>query len=177
MNLTIRRTRLADAAAYVRVMGDPAVYAGTMQMPYASEEDWATRLAALVGKPDLALVAELDGEVVGTAGLHPAGMSMRRRHAWFIGISVASSAQRRGIGDALMKAMCDYADRWVGALRLELTVFTDNATAIRLYRRHGFEIEGTFRDYVLRDGEYVDAHSMARLRSAPPGRPPSPPAA
>jgi hypothetical protein len=30
----------------------------------------------------------------------------------------------------LMQAMCDYADRWIGLLRLELTVYVDNERAV-----------------------------------------------
>ena len=52
-----------------------------------------------------------------------------------IGMSVAREAQRQGGGTALMQALCDYADRWIGALRLELTVCADNEPAIALYRR------------------------------------------
>lgn len=85
-----------------------------------------------------------------------------------LGISVAAEAQGQGVGSALMGAMCDYADRWMGMLRMELTVYTDNAVAIVLYRKFGFEIEGTFRAYAMRDGQYVDAHSMARLHPDPP---------
>jgi len=40
--------------------------------------------------------------------------------------------------------------------------------AVALYRRFGFEIEGTLRDYALRDGRYVDAYMMARLRDEEP---------
>ena len=87
------------------------------------------------------------------------------------GISVASAAQGQGVGTALMAALCDYADNWVACLRIELTVYTDNEIAQRLYRNFGFELEGTFRGYSLRDGVYVDAHSMARLHPNPPALP------
>ena len=43
-------------------------------------------------------------------------------------------------------------------------VYTDNAAAIHLYEKFGFVIEGTKRKYAFRDGEYVDAHVMARVR-------------
>ncbi len=85
-----------------------------------------------------------------------------------LGIAVASGVQGQGVGTALMKAMCDYADHWAGVLRLELTVFTDNEPAIALYRRFGFEIEGTHRAYAMRDGAYVDPYAMARLHPNPP---------
>jgi hypothetical protein len=55
------------------------------------------------------------------------------------------------------------ADRWLGLRRLELTCYVDNTPALALYRRFGFEVEGTHRAYALRDGRYVDAYSMARL--------------
>jgi putative acetyltransferase len=170
MTITVRRTSVQDAAALARIMGDPAVYPGLMQMPYTDEDTWRARLteSCAPGKTDLLLCAELDGKVVGSCGLHPVGLQVRRRHAWVLGISVLPEAQGCGVGSALMAAMCDYADRWVGALRLELTVYVDNAKALALYRKFGFVVEGTFKGYVLRDGVYVDAHAMARLHPNPP---------
>jgi len=170
MTITIRRAATHDAAAFARMMADPAVYPALLQMPYASEERWAAMLSDSVapGKPDLHLVAERDGEVVGSAGLLPVGAALRRRHAMTMGISVAKAMQGQGVGSALMIALCDYADRWLGTLRIELTVYTDNDAALRLYRKFGFEIEGTLRGYAMRDGRYVDAHTMARFHPDPP---------
>ena len=167
---TIRRATPKDAAAFARLMGDPEVYGALLQMPCPSEERWHAMLSEGVapGKPDLSLVAELDGEVVASAGLHAAGLALRRRHAMMLGMSVGKNAQGQGVGTALMTALCDYADRWLGTLRLELTVYTDNERAVRLYGKFGFEIEGTLRGYAMRDGEYVDAYTMARLHPNPP---------
>ena len=169
--ITVRRATTQDAAAMARILGEPGVLANLMQMPYTSEEVWAARLAenAVPGHLDLPLVAELGGEVVGSCGLHPVGPAARRRHVMTLGISVAGAAQGRGVGSALMAAMCDYADRWMGVLRLELTVYADNEVAIRLYRKFGFEVEGTHRGYAMRDGAYVDAVAMARFHPNPPG--------
>ena len=177
MTITVRRARVDDAAAMARLMGDPAVYPGLMQMPYASEEQHRARLVESLapGKPDILLVAERGGEVVGSCGMHPAGPSPRRRHVMTLGISVRADAQGQGVGSALMQAMCDIADRWIGLLRLELSVYVDNERAIALYRRFGFETEGRARGYVLRDGEYIDALLMARIHPAPPTIAPSAP--
>ena len=159
------------------MMDEPSVYANLMQMPYASEEAHRARLveSQAPGKTDLSLVAEQAGSVVGSAGMHPVGAALRRRHAAMIGISVIAEAQGRGVGTALMQALCDYADRWMGILRIELTVYDDNARAIALYRKFGFEIEGRHRGYALRDGRYVDALTMARLHPAPPAFAPAAP--
>jgi putative acetyltransferase len=85
-----------------------------------------------------------------------------------MGISVAKEWQRQGVGSLLMAALLDAADRWLGCLRIELHVYTDNVAAIALYRKFGFEHEGTHRAYALRDGRYVDSHAMARLHPDPP---------
>jgi L-phenylalanine/L-methionine N-acetyltransferase len=169
MTITIRRVTTKDAAALAKLMSDPAVYGGLLQVPYPTEERWAAQLSGTgaADKADLSLVAELNGEVVASAGLHATGTSLRRRHVMGLGISVAQAAQGQGVGTALMAALCEYADRWLNTLRIELTVYTDNEVALRLYRRFGFEIEGTFKAYAMRDGFYVDAFAMARFHPAP----------
>ena len=68
---------------------------------------------------------------------------------------------------ALFESLCDLADRWLGVLRVELTVYADNHRAQSLYRRFGFVEEGRHRAFALRDGEYVDALAMARLNPQP----------
>jgi putative acetyltransferase len=40
-----------------------------------------------------------------------------------------------------------------------------NEIGIALYEKFGFEIEGTHRRFAFREGEYVDAYSMARVRA------------
>ena len=152
-----------------RVMGDPEVQPSLLQMPFASTPMWRTRLEGYANPAatDLQLVAELGGEVVGSAGLHPMPQ-LRRRHAALLGISVLPQAQGRGVGRALMQALCDYADNWAQLLRIELTVFTDNDRAQALYRAFDFRIEGTYRAYAMRHGQYADVHAMARLHPRPP---------
>jgi len=164
-NLHLRRARADDARDVAALMSEPSVYRQTLQMPHASEAWWRERLAAM-DKPgvELQLAAERDGRVVGLAGLHQPTPSPRRRHVAGLGITLAREAQGQGVGDAMMRALLQHADDWAGLLRLELTVYVDNARAIALYQRHGFEREGLMRGYGLRDGEYVDCVAMARWR-------------
>jgi len=168
--ISVRRATPNDAASFARIMGDEEVFANLLQMPYADEDFWRTRLAesCAPGKPDLSLVAELDGEIVGTAGLHPVGPAQRRKHVMVLGISIAKHAHGKGVGTSLMRALIDYADRWAGVLRIELTMYPDNERAIALYRKFGFEHEGRHRAYALRDGHYTDTLTMARLHPKQP---------
>jgi len=172
MNATafvVRRARPTDAADFVRLMGDPEVFGNLMQLPLPSEIQWRKRLedgdASTQG--DLHAVVESGGQLVGSAGLHP-NPKLRRRHTAVLGISVAKSAQGQGVGTLLMQTLCDYADHWSQILRIELTVFVDNPRAIALYRRFGFQLEGTHRGYALRQGRFEDVHCMARLHPCPP---------
>ena len=167
---TIRRALPEDAPEIARVYDEPAVRSNLLQVPYPNVEAMRTRLTEqnASGRLDLQLVAEQDAQVVASAGLMPASAHLRRRHVMGLGSGVSSAAQGRGIGSALMQALCDYADQWGQVLRLELTVFSDNARAIALYRRFGFRIEGTHRGFALREGAFADVYSMARLHPNPP---------
>jgi putative acetyltransferase len=160
--LVIRAAGAADVPALTELANDPGYRSGTLRLPYQSVEETARILAAL-GARDQLLVAVHDGVVVGNAGLHR--QSGRRRHVATLGMGVRDACRGRGIGTALLRALLDLADNWLDLRRLELTVFTDNAPAIALYERQGFSREGTLRGYAFRDGIYVDALMMARLRA------------
>jgi putative acetyltransferase len=133
--ITVRRASVADAAAYARIMGHPEVLPGLLQVPYTNESLWAARLAqtAEPGKLDLFLVAELDGQVAGNVGLHPAMPLPRRRHAAHLGMAVDRAHWGQGVGSALLGAVCDYADNWGHYLRLELGVYVDTLMMARLH--------------------------------------------
>jgi len=168
--IAVRRATVADAEGFAAMLSHPEVFPLLLQMPYGNAELWRTRLAEnfAPGKPDLLLVAVTDGgELVGGAGLHPVGASPRKRHAMTLGMQVQPAWHRQGVGTTLLRALCDYADNWLGLLRLELEVYADNHGAQALYRRLGFVEEGRHRCDALRDGVYVDSLTMARLNPAP----------
>ena len=163
MNLTIRRPEPGDYLALQAIFAGPQVVWGTLQLPFPSAEAWRKRIAEPL--PGLhSLVACADGEVVGNLGLHTFPETPRRRHVGQIGMAVRDDRQGQGVGSALVQAAVDLADRWLNLERIELDVYTDNAPAVRLYQNFGFAIEGTLVRFAFRDGRYVDAYAMARLR-------------
>jgi ribosomal-protein-alanine N-acetyltransferase len=87
------------------------------------------------------LVAQLDGEIVGYAGL-----SLADREAWVQNIAVRRDQQRHGIGRRLLEALLAEAQRRdAPAMLLEVAV--DNGPAQRLYAEYGFETVGVRRGY------------------------------
>jgi ribosomal protein S18 acetylase RimI-like enzyme len=89
----------------------------------------------LAVQPDLFLVAELDGRVVGTT---MAGYDGHR--GWVHLVAVSSEARRRGIGRALMEE----AERRLAALgcpKLNLQVRGSNRGVVAFYERLGYGVE------------------------------------
>lgn len=141
---------------------DPAVCRQVLQMPFQSLEVWRKRLAD-TNERLLRLVAVQAGEVIGSCTLEQYSRS-RQSHVGGIGMGVAVAWQGQGVGTQLLGAALEVADNWMNLHRVELTVYADNEPAQALYRKFGFETEGRLRDYAVRDGVFVDALSMARLR-------------
>jgi putative acetyltransferase len=162
-HVSIRHAEPADAEALHQIFSGPRVIEGTLQLPLPSAEMWRKRISEM---PEglYSLVACTNGEVVGELGLETYPTLWRRRHVGQIGMAVRDDWQGKGVGTALMEAVLDLAENWLNLTRIELSVYTDNAAGVALYKKFGFEIEGTHRRYAFRNGEYADAYSMARIR-------------
>lgn len=159
----LRATEPSDMAAVTEMLNQPSVYAGTMQVPFASVAMREARFQASSDVHSIVAVSLHDETVLaGNASLHR-NMRPRRIHSGSIGMSVRDEWQGRGVGTALLAALCELADDWLQIRRIQLEVYTDNEPAVRLYRRFGFEVEGTLRSDAFRGGAYVDSFTMARL--------------
>ena len=159
----VRRARPEDAAPLVALGSAVGREPGAWLL---SSDGWRSvgeerrYLRALKRHPDAAVfVAEDDGAVVGRLSLARDPHSSSR-HVADLGLMVAATHRRRGIGRALLEQAVSWA-REAGVTKLELHVFPWNEPAIALYERFGFEREGLRRRHYRRDGEYVDAILMA----------------
>lgn len=129
----------------------PAELARLHAAAFAPERGWTeTEFATLLDQPHTALFIEENGfALVRTL----AGESE------LLTLAVAPAHQGRGIGHALLTRWLANAD----ADTAFLDVAADNAAAMALYRRSGFDVTGTRRAYYSRpDGSAVDAVLMAR---------------
>jgi RimJ/RimL family protein N-acetyltransferase len=159
---------VALAAAVGREAGDWLLTTETWR-PVADERRY---LKAVRRHADAAvLVAVDDDRIVGRLSLardpHPASS-----HVADLGLMVAASHRRRGIGRTMLEAAVAWAQR-SGISKLELHVFPWNGPAIQLYEGFGFEREGLRRGHYLRDGVPVDALLMAYHLPSEPGYLPS----
>jgi RimJ/RimL family protein N-acetyltransferase len=117
-------------------------------------------LRAIRRYPNAAVfVADDGGEIVGRLSIardqHPAS-----RHVADLGLMVAATHRRQGIGTKLLEAAVSWG-RHAGVTKLELHVFPWNTGAIALYERFGFVQEGYRKAHYRRGDGYVDAVLMA----------------
>lgn len=158
---TVRRREECDAAALLELFNEDVFQrmAATRE-PFASCEELVTWLNGF-SKRKLEIVAEVDGAVVGFAGLYL--LEDRLDHAGWMCVGVREERQRCGIGALLLETLVVAADVLAGLRRVQLTVFSDNVSAIKLYEKFGFKIEGQHKNFLRRGDVFVDALTMARL--------------
>jgi RimJ/RimL family protein N-acetyltransferase len=161
--VSLRAAQPADAPALVAlaeaVGSEPEGWL-ISESRWRSVADERRYLKAVRRHPDAAVfVAETEAGIVGRLSIsrdpHPAS-----RHVADLGLMVASSARRHGIGSALLDRAVAWA-RSAGVRKLELHVFPHNEPAIRLYEKFGFAREGYRKGQYRRESGYVDAILMA----------------
>lgn len=67
-------------------------------------------------------------------------------------------------GSLAVKLTIQYAFRKLNLNRVWLTVFSDNISAIRAYKKNGFEIEGVLKQDFFKNGIYIDVVVMGLLK-------------
>ena len=169
--VSVRRAAPADAVALVElarsVAAEPEGWLLT-DASWRSTADERRYLRAVRSSAHAAvLVAETPaGDLVGRLSIardqHPSCP-----HVADLGVMVAASHRRQGVGRALMAAAAGWA-RSSGITKLELHVFPHNTAAIALYEALGYEREGYRRGHYVRAGELVDVVLMAVLLAEGP---------
>ena len=165
--MRVRPATADDAEAFaevLRAVADEGRWIGTEAPVDIAEQ--AARMRGLLDRGEVLWVLEDgDGRIVGCLGLH----DTRARGVVSLGMAIVADARGAGGGRTLM----DAAMAWLAGSdlhKVELEVWPDNARAIALYERYGFEVEGLRRDhYLRRDGSLRSSLIMARLLSPRPG--------
>ena len=100
----------------------------------------------------------------------PIGLAAFHRIDWvgrmaIFYIAIADTENRsKGFGGEATKLIMDYAFNTLNFNRVQLHVVSENEKAIKIYKKIGFEIEGTLRQAMYRDGKYHDFYVMGLLK-------------
>ncbi|MCP8615798.1 GNAT family N-acetyltransferase [Salirhabdus salicampi] len=107
------------------------------------------------------LIAEKNHQPVGYV-MAFGGNAIRNQHSAYVVIGIVKHERGQGIG----KRLFDELFRWANEQnlhRLELTVVTENEPGISLYKKMGFQIEGTKKHSLFIDKDFYDEYYMAKL--------------
>jgi len=102
----------------------------------------------------LGIRTQTDDELIGFIELGE--VSWTHRNSW-VAIGIGERGYwGRGYGQEAMSLLLDFAFNELNLHRVQLTVYSYNERAIRLYEKLGFQREGSHREFLLRDGRYHD---------------------
>ena len=155
----IRRLLPADAAAYRTLR-----LAGLAESPEAFGSDVATESASPLDAFATTLASGyvaggfVDDRLVALAGFRQSDREKMRHRGDIWGIYVAPAARGTGLGRRIMEHILDHARSRV--MQVHLSVTTNNAPAVALYEKLGFERYGTEPRALKVDGRYLDEYLM-----------------
>src|SRR5439155_2153696 len=156
----VRAARQEDAAAIATIYNQGIEERqATFQTHLHGPEDFRERIAD-TRRP--MLVAELEGEVVGWAGV----VGYSDSCAYYDGVGEAMlyvdrGARRAGVGSELLKRLALEAERQ-GFYKLVGKIFTTNRPSIELVARCGWREVGVHRRHGRLDGEWRDVLVVER---------------
>lgn len=152
--------RLAELIKHVENKSDFLMYESGERV--LTEEKQRKMIQSLSAQSNsVIMVAEEEGQLIGYL-LVIGGEAKRTQHRAYLVIGIDPAYQGKGVGSKLFNEL----ENWAGEHaihRLELTVVADNVADLRLYKKFGFEIEGTKQDSLVINGEYYDEFYMAKL--------------
>jgi len=126
------------------------------------EKKWLLSLLKdIKGGKSVALVAEINGKVVGLANVERE-KSKSMSHVAHFGIALIKEARGRGIGEKLLRAIVAEAKKVLKIKIVTLSAFADNRPAVSLYRKCGFVKTETMRGGIKHYGKYLDRIHMIK---------------
>ena len=109
---------------------------------------------------EVELIAVVDGQVAGTAGIDCVCNKQKTKHRAEFGISVDQEYWGLGIGSALLSSCVECAKK-AGYVQLELSVVAANETAVSMYKKAGFKEFGRNpKGFLSRNGNYQEFINM-----------------
>ncbi len=166
-NITYRNPMPEEAekiVAFYNRMGGESTFLSFVEDEYPlsvkEEEDY---IRSLEGNANNVMFLALDGdEIVGLSTI-TSTHKIKSRHEGELGIVVAKKYHGQGIGTKLIRMAIDWCKGNDVTTRIHLDVSADNLTAISIYLKLGFIMEGCLKNQTLIDGIYYDTYVMGLL--------------
>jgi len=157
------RSALADDAAAIAEIYNQGIEdrVATYETRRRSTEDQREWLQSVAGRYP-AVVAQIDGEIIGWAGAGPYRDRECYRGIGEFSMYVCRDWRRRGVGDLLLDGLISEAER-LGLWKLLSRIFPFNEASRALCRKHGFREVGVYEKHARLDGRWLDVIIVERL--------------
>jgi len=109
----------------------------TFETRAPSWEEWDGKFL-----PGCRVVAELEGGVVGWAGLSPVSDRCVYGGVAEVAVYVTAAAREKGVGTILLEALVRASEE-AGLWTLQAGIFPENAGSVRVHEKCGFRVVGT----------------------------------
>ncbi|HET7681420.1 MAG TPA: GNAT family N-acetyltransferase [Xanthobacteraceae bacterium] len=173
--LSIRPATLSDISAIARIYSGSVINGtATFELEPPTETEMAERMRHLLDAGFPYLTAEWNGAVAGYA--YAAAYRIRPAYRFTVenSLYVSPTAQRRGVGRALLNTLIEESAR--RGFRQMIAVIGDSPNqlaSVTLHKAAGFRVVGTLEDVGFKHGRWLDSLLMQRAlgegaSSAPP---------
>lgn len=158
---TIREIELSDAKALLEMIQSAVrtsdyLLSSPEEVDFTIEEETAWIKATKSTKGTFLLVAEIGDKIIGDMEVR-AGSYKKTAHIGTLGIAIIDEYRSVGLGSAFFHVMLDNIRQNTDLEILRLSVFSKNKPAIALYKKFGFQIEGTLKNsFKLEEDRYED---------------------
>jgi RimJ/RimL family protein N-acetyltransferase len=160
--VTLRPVTQADAVHLGGVDPEGLRLTGSQRTVTAADlERWYATRADFDDRLDLAVIERATGGYAGEVVLND--FVPENEACSFRILLVGAQYRDRGLGTEATRLILAHAFETVGLHRVELEVYAFNPRARRVYEKVGFVYEGTKRDALRWDGQWVDADTMSIL--------------
>ena len=164
-HISIRRASAEDAKAFLELFEEIACATNFLGFEPGERSTTVEAQANIFERQnisqDIHLLAIADGKAAGFASVLRQ-FRRKSRHIGTLVVGVHPQRQGEGLGARLCEAVVNQA-REDGLSRLELTVVTANAQAVRLYLAQGYVVEGVRRASMNCGGRLYDEYHMGRM--------------
>jgi RimJ/RimL family protein N-acetyltransferase len=167
--IRFRHAERSDLPTFVRWLNDPEVSKNlSIYLPISliSEEKWFEDMIARHQDEQAFCIEIQEGEkwtIIGNCSF----MDIERRiRSAEVGIFIGEKDYwNKGYGTEAMQLLLKLGFETLNLNRISLRVFETNPHAIHVYKKIGFVHEGTLREAMYMDNQYIDVHIMSVLRS------------
>ncbi|MDW7692733.1 GNAT family N-acetyltransferase [Flammeovirgaceae bacterium SG7u.111] len=162
----------SDKATLVQLLSDKEIYNNTLRIPYPYTEENAEDFLSYIKDTQEKMLIQRhwairfksSKELIGVIGVEQPDPYNSHRNE--IGYWLGKNYRGQGIMTDAICVLCEQLFEERKLLhRLQATVYEHNPASGKVLEKAGFTYEGMLKDYVIKDGIYLNVKMYARLRS------------